>query len=95
MIGAMSALQVGPDAGNLMGMRRAAYVISDKLNVRRWLRRTILANQYDAFMFDSDSDSETEDESSSCESCESNEEPAEAYEEQNKCIPPRNVCCRV
>ncbi len=95
VIGAMSALQVGPDAGNLMGMRRAAYVISDKLNVRRWLRRTILANQYDAFMFDSDSDSETEDESSSCESCESNEEPAEAYEEQNKCIPPRNVCCRV
>ena len=65
----MSALQVGPDAGNLMGMRRAAYVISDKLNVRQWLRRTILANQYDAFMFsDSDSESETEDETSCCES---------------------------
>jgi len=69
VIGAMSALQVGPDAGNLMGMRRAAYVISDKMNVRRWLRRTILANQYDAFMFDSDSDEEeTEDETSCCES---------------------------
>ena len=72
VIGAMSALQVGPDAGNLMGMRRAAYVISDKLNVRRWLRRTILANQYDAFMWsdsESDSQSETEDEGS-CYECE-------------------------
>ena len=88
VIGAMSALQVGPDAGNLMGMRRAAYVISDKLNVRRWLRRTILANQYDAFMFsDSDSESETEDESSCCESCEANNDEhqrAESCEEDGQ-----------
>ena len=89
VIGAMAALQVGPDAGNLMGMRRAAYTISDKLNVRRWLRRTILANQYDAFMFsdsesDSDSESETEDETSCCES---GSENSQHEIEENKIVP--------
>ena len=97
VIGAMSALQVGPDAGNLMGMRRAAYVISDKLNVRQWLRRTILANQYDAFMFSDsdDSDSDTDDEISCCESCESTDEHllVDQCEEEvvHQCCAPRGV----
>ena len=89
VIGAMAALQVGPDAGNLMGMRRAAYVISDKFNVRRWLRRTILANQYDAFMMDSDSDSEseTEDETSCCESESDNDGTEGVYDKEDQRIP--------
>jgi thioredoxin reductase len=85
VIGAMSALQVGPDAGNLMGMRRAAYVISDKFNVRRWLRQTILANQYDAFMLDSDSESEIEDETSCCES--ESDDGQGLYDKEDQRIP--------
>jgi hypothetical protein len=87
VIGAMSALQVGPDAGNLMGMRRAAYVISDKFNVRRWLRRTILANQYGAFMMDSDSESETEDETSCCESDSDGNNQEQASDREDCCAP--------
>ena len=65
--GAMSALQVGPDAGNLMGMRRAATAILNALGCRHWLRDTVLANSYDLLMIDSDeSDSEDDHDCDLC-----------------------------
>ena len=64
--GGMAALQVGPDAGNLMGMRRAARAISGALDCRKWLRKTVLANSFATF----DSDTESETDSSECSSCE-------------------------
>lgn len=55
VVGAMAALQVGPDAGNLMGMRRAARVVASALDCRGWLRERVLANPFMA-LWSSDSD---------------------------------------
>jgi hypothetical protein len=64
IVGAMAGLQVGPDAGNLMGIRRAALVIADSLDCRCWLREKALVNPFEALLLsDSDSDTESEDES--------------------------------
>ena len=63
LAGALAALQVGPDAGNLMGIRRAAVLIANSLNCRGWLHEQTLANPFDALMWDdsdSDTDSDTE-----------------------------------
>lgn len=69
VVGAMAALQVGPDAGNLMGIRRAATLVANALNCRSWLRqKAIISNPFDALFHD---DSDTESESSSCSTCES------------------------
>lgn len=38
VVGALASLQIGPDAGNLMGVRRAAQVVASALDSRRWLR---------------------------------------------------------
>ena len=57
--GAMAGLQVGPDAGNLMGIRRAASVIADSLDCRTWLQEQVYFNKFDVLLF-SDSESETE-----------------------------------
>lgn len=35
VIGALASLQVGPDAGNLMGLRRAAQIVAHAMNLRR------------------------------------------------------------
>lgn len=48
VVGAMAALQVGPDAGNLMGIRRAAIIAANALDCRRWLREKVLDNPFDA-----------------------------------------------
>jgi len=69
VVGALAALQVGPDAGNLMGLRRAAQVLSSALDLRGWLREVgsvlgnIRGNRYSALFDDS---SEDESESSDC-----------------------------
>ena len=68
--GAMSALQVGPDAGNLMGMRRAATAILNALGCRHWLRDTVLANSYDLLMIDSDEDESDSEDDQDCDLCE-------------------------
>jgi len=63
VIGALASLQVGPDAGNLMGLRRAAKIVADALDLRSWLRDTktvvgnVRGNRFDALGVDSDSDS--------------------------------------
>lgn len=66
--GASAALQVGPDSGNLMGMRRAAQTIAHAMECRTWLRQTALVNPFE-LLFD---DSETESEGASehdCDTC--------------------------
>mmetsp|Transcript_86852 Transcript_86852/g.221230 ORF Transcript_86852/g.221230 Transcript_86852/m.221230 type:complete len:119 (-) Transcript_86852:69-425(-) len=69
VIGALAALQVGPDAGNLMGLRRAAHVVAITLDLRCWLKDTgsvvgnIRGNQYSALaaLSDLDTDDDTTD----------------------------------
>jgi len=39
VVGALAGLQVGPDAANLMGCRRAAHVVAQTLGLRSWLRQ--------------------------------------------------------
>jgi len=65
VIGALASLQVGPDAGNLMGLRRAAQIIANTMGVREWLKETksmkgnIRGNRFDALLSDSDSEEST------------------------------------
>lgn len=69
VIGALASLQVGPDAGNLMGLRRAAQIIANVMGVRSWLKNTssvlsnIRGNRYDALQSDSDSEESEDSES--------------------------------
>jgi hypothetical protein len=72
VVGAMAALQIGPDAGNLMGMRRAAMVVANAMGCRSWLRQKTLTNAFAVLSLDSDNDSDTESEAHSkadCSSC--------------------------
>ncbi|CAB9515469.1 FAD binding domain protein [Seminavis robusta] len=63
VLGGLGSLNIGPDAANLMGMRRGAQLIANALECRCWLRTTnVLKNRFDAFMEDtSDSEEEEED----------------------------------
>lgn len=68
VVGGLASLSVGPDAGNLMGMRRAAEIVANALHCRCWLRtENVLQNPFDIFMDDDDDDDSTEDESESAE----------------------------
>lgn len=68
VVGSLGALNIGPDAGNLMGIRRAAQLVANAMECRSWLRTTeVLKNPFDVLGFSSDS--ETEDDSSECSSC--------------------------
>ncbi|CAE7214885.1 unnamed protein product [Symbiodinium pilosum] len=66
VVGALASLQVGPDAGNLMGLRRAANIVANVLGLRAWLRDTasvlgnIRGNRYAALGSDSESESDSE-----------------------------------
>jgi hypothetical protein len=76
VIGSLASLQVGPDAGNLMGIRRAAQTLTSTLGLRDWLadakhtsqpdqrslQRNIRGNSYDLLMSDADEDDEEPDE---------------------------------
>lgn len=67
VIGALAALQVGPDAGNLMGLRRAAQIVASALDLRAWLRdassvlSNVRGNRFAALGEGSDSDSDDDD----------------------------------
>lgn len=63
VVGAMAALQVGPDAGNLMGMRRAARLVANALDCHAWLRERALTNPFLALWDDSESETESESDS--------------------------------
>lgn len=64
VVGGLSSLSVGPDAANLMGMRRSAQIVANTLGCRCWLREAnVLKNPFDALMTD-DTESESEDEPS-------------------------------
>lgn len=64
VIGALASLEVGPDAGNLMGLRRAAHIVANVMGVRDWLKDTgsvignIRGNRFAAFESDPDSDND-------------------------------------
>lgn len=67
VVGALASLQVGPDAGNLMGLRRAAQTVALTMDLRAWLRKetnlkgNIRGNMF-ALLGDTDSEAETETE---------------------------------
>jgi hypothetical protein len=82
--GAMAGLQVGPDAGNLMGIRRAALVVANSLECRSWLREKALVNPFEALGF---SDSDTESESASYQDC------STCCEEDLACCEEDLACC--
>ena len=62
VVGALAQLQVGPDAGNLTGARRAAEICAANLGSHDDLVEdyNVLANTYDVFGDSSDTESETE-----------------------------------
>ena len=62
IVGAMAGLNLGPDAGNLMGIKRGATIVANHLGVRSWLRDqgNVLANRFALFDSDSDSDSDSD-----------------------------------
>jgi len=89
VVGSLSSLNTGPDAANLMGIRRSAAKVANALDCRSWLHRDsndddnddydddyrtggagggVLANPFKHLQWDEDSD--TDDESSTCSSCE-------------------------
>ena len=61
VVGALAALNGGPDAGNIMGMRRAAQFVANSLDCHSWLRETALVNPFEAFMDDDDSSDSDDD----------------------------------
>eukprot|EP00980_Cylindrotheca_fusiformis_P002579 scaffold609_cov130-Cylindrotheca_fusiformis.AAC.15 len=72
VVGSLGALNIGPDAGNLMGIRRAAQLVANALGCRRWLRETVYANPFEVFWSDSsslsssDEDEDSDDDALSC-----------------------------
>jgi Pyridine nucleotide-disulphide oxidoreductase len=61
VLGGLGSLNIGPDAANLMGMRRGAQLIANAMECRCWLRQSnVLKNPFDALMEDT-SDSESDD----------------------------------
>jgi len=72
VIGSLASLQVGPDAGNLMGIRRAAQILTSAMGFREWLAdqsqidetsllRNIQGNRYDLLQDDDDDDDDDEE----------------------------------
>lgn len=97
VIGALASLQVGPDAGNLMGIRRAAQTLTSIMGVREWLRdalekdestlslkHNIRGNQYGALQGDGEEDSDSN------ESEKENEEEINAIREMKKAVAAAN-----
>lgn len=59
VVGSLGALNIGPDAGNLMGIRRAAQLVANALGCRSWLRQTVFANPFEALQEWSDDDDDS------------------------------------
>ena len=63
--GSLASLNLGPDAGNLMGARRAAQLIAGRLERPSWLREegNILAqNRFDSLLWSDSEDDDSSDE---------------------------------
>lgn len=63
--GSLASLNLGPDAGNLMGARRAAQLIAGRLGRPSWLREegNILAqNRFDSLLWSDSEDDDSSDE---------------------------------
>ena len=74
-VGSLSSLSIGPDAANLMGMRRSAQIVANALHCRCWLRQeNVLKNAYAVFMEDDSDDSDTEPETELSSSDDSHDE---------------------
>ena len=55
ILGGMASLNLGPDAGNLMGIKRGAAIIANKLECRCWLRESkVLSSRFDLLWDDDD-----------------------------------------
>lgn len=78
VVGTLASLNGGPDAGNLMGMRRAAQIVANALDCRCWLHETALVNPFDVFA----SDDSTSDEDESEDGFSNEEEYAANYKEK-------------
>lgn len=64
VIGGLASLSVGPDAGNVMGISRAAETVANAMDSKQWIRdldSNILRNPYEMFGYDSDSDSSSDE----------------------------------
>lgn len=72
VLGSLSTLQVGPDAGNLSGIRVGAKTIAEAMGLRDWLYsierndNNILGNKYGGFISDSSSEADSDDDSELC-----------------------------
>ena len=65
VVGSLGALNIGPDAGNIMGIRRASQLVANDLGCRAWLRQessNVMVNPYNALLM-SDSEDDSDDES--------------------------------
>ena len=59
VVGSLGSLNIGPDAGNLMGIRRAAQIVTNSLDCRCWMRESdVLSNRFDVFLLDDETDSD-------------------------------------
>lgn len=65
VIGVLASISIGPDAANLMGMRRAAEIIANAMECRCWLRTKALSNPFESLFNDDDSDDDIDTESQS------------------------------
>ncbi|KAG7371320.1 L-lysine 6-monooxygenase NADPH-requiring [Nitzschia inconspicua] len=59
VVGALGSLNIGPDAGNLMGIRRAAQIVASTLGSRNWLRESVLVNPFEALNWSDDDDDDS------------------------------------
>lgn len=60
VVGSLGALNTGPDAGNIMGVRRAAQLIANGLDCRCWLRQKALINPFEVLLLGDSSSSDEE-----------------------------------
>ena len=63
VVGALSSLNVGPDAGNVMGARRAASIVAGALDCKSWLRKEegTLSNKFQALLDEDEASSDSDD----------------------------------
>lgn len=65
VVGSLGLLNAGPDAGNLMGIRRAAQLVANALECRNWLRETALVSPFEALWLGDDESLDSDSEASS------------------------------
>ena len=86
VVGGLSGLGTGPDAANLMGMRRAAKVVAQRLGYRQWLREVnVYRNPFEALFPDDSDDSDDDEDGEDSDSDEDEEAQSEPTIEQPLC----------